>query len=291
MAVAIRPWMALAGILAAGLPAGPGTARAELPDSDQAACQAGLPLPRPLPGYMPSKPPEPQPYERLSWQDPEVNLGIGHLLPAEQERFVPDWHRSIHLPFFAKPGSEHAGWMAGGWLVSFSKTGTTISAMSTRGMIETGDETPSFIVLAARDDGWLQFRLDVELGESSGTAWVHRCHLEAGETALRFESWGQRFVRDGETPPMFFRQLGRHSLRTGPGQTHDRAQWITGQPFTENNHLEPLEVEGDWMRVRVRQPSDYCSGSGSVRANVAEGWIKWRSADQGPWVWYPTRGC
>jgi hypothetical protein len=40
--------------------------------------------------------------------------------------------------------------------------------------------------------------------------------------------------------------------------------------------------------VRVIQPSDYCRD-----IDVAEhvGWVRWRSSDKGPWVWYFTRGC
>jgi hypothetical protein len=53
-----------------------------------------------------------------------------------------------------------------------------------------------------------------------------------------------------------------------------------------------LEMAGDWMRVRVRQPAWHCNGSDQTfRGVIRQGWIRWRDEKKGPWVWYPTRGC
>ena len=53
--------------------------------------------------------------------------------------------------------------------------------------------------------------------------------------------------------------------------------------------LEPLEVRGEWMRVTVKEPSDYCEFDLAVSSR--EGWIRWYTETRGPLVWYFTRGC
>jgi hypothetical protein len=44
------------------------------------------------------------------------------------------------------------------------------------------------------------------------------------------------------------------------------------------------------MRARVTQPSNYCAGE-NIAVSQYEGWVRWRSPEKGPWVWYFTRGC
>ena len=53
--------------------------------------------------------------------------------------------------------------------------------------------------------------------------------------------------------------------------------------------LEPLEVRGEWMRVKVKEPSDYCEFDLTVKSR--EGWIRWYADESVPLVWYYTRGC
>ena len=54
--------------------------------------------------------------------------------------------------------------------------------------------------------------------------------------------------------------------------------------------IPPLEFRGDWARVRVSVPSQYCADR-ELKSTVREGWIRWRSPERGLWVWYYTRGC
>ena len=89
----------------------------------------------------------------------------------------------------------------------------------------------------------------------------------------------------GEISPLTFRSPLPHALRAGPAESSERLLWIAG-----DHHLEPIEFRNDWMRVRVKQPSDYCAGR-DIAVAEHEGWVRWRSPDKGPWVWYFTRGC
>jgi hypothetical protein len=57
-----------------------------------------------------------------------------------------------------------------------------------------------------------------------------------------------------------------------------------------DHELEPLEVRGEWLRVRVRQPPQYCVWDDPAATEV-EGWMRWWTERRGPEVWYYTRGC
>ena len=94
----------------------------------------------------------------------------------------------------------------------------------------------------------------------------------------------ERFA-SGEISPLHFRSDVPHALRAGPDEAAERLQWAAG-----DYHLEPIEFSGDWMKVRVTQPSDYCAGE-AIKIRETDGWVRWRSRDKGPWVWYFTRGC
>jgi hypothetical protein len=60
-----------------------------------------------------------------------------------------------------------------------------------------------------------------------------------------------------------------------------------------DHKLIMVEVEGDWMRVKVEQPDLTCTGDSrsDLKPAMHEGWVKWRDEKKGPWVWVYTRGC
>jgi hypothetical protein len=100
---------------------------------------------------------------------------------------------------------------------------------------------------------------------------------------LRFEPWEQRLLSD-EISPLHFRDRTPQTLLAAPDEGSAEVARVEG-----DHHLEPLEIRGDWMRVRLKSPSDYCVEP--ERVETAEGWIRWNSTERGPLVWYHTRGC
>lgn len=279
MTTRTRRLLVLAGLLGLMVPAAAGPAAAQA-----AACDGIAGTATAAPNGLPAETPGVRPYEKLSGWDPALDLGIGRLTAEQIKPFDTNWYDNARLPLFAAPGGAQWGWIAKGWLLELN--GGRAAPLGTRGLVETGYETPSFIVLGETEDGWLEFRWDIAAAGRGGTAWLHRCHLDGDGFALRFQPWSDLF-RGAETVPLLFRSTVRHSLRAGPGAEHRRLGWIEGG----DTHLEPLELRGDWMRVRVKQPSDACAEPGTVQSKVTEGWTKWRSPKQGPWVWYHTRGC
>ena len=238
------------------------------------------------PQTRPFTAPPVRPYVRLEvhYRDPaEMPLGVGHIRPTEG--MLWGWHERVRLPLYGQPLGEIFGFIDEGWLQDRGSDTVSWVPLGTEGLVETGYETPSFLVLERRADGWMRFRYaPPDRVESTGTAWISDCHLGTHLPALRFEPWAERLLSSGISP-LFFRSAVPHRLRAAPGIGAPLLGVIAG-----NHHLEPLEVDGEWMRVVVAQPSDYCAGE-SIEVERREGWVKWRSDEKGPWVWYYTRGC
>jgi len=232
------------------------------------------------PPAAPDTAPSVDDYNPLRGFDPAVFLGIGRLHPADDASAWHWWH-AIRLPLFAMPAGRPEAWIVDGWWVP--ATGD-VEPLSLDGMVETGYEVPSFIALAHRDDGWLRIR--VAPGDA-GRVWVPDCWLAGGTNGLRFESWADRFMSD-EISPLYFRASARHPLRDRPEDEGPVTHWV---PADQNAYMiDPLEIQGDWMRARVTEPSVYCGEEDSATVRTVVGWVRWRDSS-GPVLWYHTRGC
>jgi hypothetical protein len=243
--------------------------------------ERAAPIPPP-PASVPLPAPPPASYEPLRGLDSSFDLGIGHLhaaSPAASSATEADWFRFVELPVYHEPGGEPLGWLADGWWIPASDPVRPI-ALTTGAMVETGYEVASWIVYESRE-GWVRFRFATEVG------WASLCHLSASDPPVAFESWEERFAGEG-AGPLFFRTRERHALRRGPGTEFPRAFWLPGYQATE---LRPLEIRGDWMRIRAYSPPLYCAEPPPTRGIAEEGWVRWRDQVRGPWVWWFTRGC
>ena len=214
-------------------------------------------------------------------------LGVGHLRPADEAPNAGhDWLANTLLPLYRGPDGPHWGWLAHGWLLS--NDGSTRPFPSDC-LVETSYESSSMILTEWRDDGW--FRIAGEkpcVGESGGeeALWSHRSLLDLGEHELTAQLWPDFFFLD-EVSPLSFRQPEiPHALRSGPSADTERITWIGAA-----HSMEPLQVAGDWMRVRVTQPSNYCISPEDWEGVEHEGWVRWRDQEKGPWVFIWSRGC
>ena len=92
------------------------------------------------------------------------------------------------------------------------------------------------------------------------------------------------FFRDPATPGTFHERPGGE--RTG--FELELSPYSGGPAF--DYRMEPLEVDGRWMRVRIVTPDDACTGeSMETRERIA--WIEYLDEHHRPRVWYHTRGC
>lgn len=246
----------------------------------------------------PSRPPLPEPRTPV-WGEifdlprtPDRNLGVGCLRPQE---VMPDagadwWSRAV-VPLFDRPeprGADPTLWLARGWVVAAD--GSEPRPLSPRGMVEIGYASAANLVFEIRPSGWFQVEYTVSGEAVAHRGWTHPSYLALGELSLTVETWEAFLLRESETEslsPLYFRTREvPHALRRGPGTDTERLTWIGA-----DHALDPLEIRGDWMRVRVEQPSGYCMGRDQWSGRRDEGWIRWRGPNKGPWLWFYSRGC
>ena len=221
------------------------------------------------------------PYSVVQWTGgyDHAPLGIGHLRVEQASDHYYDWPRSVILPFWSSPDGALIGWIRAGDVHSASNEAPW--PLTGAGMVETDYEHQTFVVFEA-DRGWLRIKL--KPGEG-GDVWVHRCHLAHGAAKLVFQTWSDFIKEHGSW--LHFRASVPHALRREPSASADRITWIG-----TDHELTLLEMKGDWMRVRVRQPGWKCMGPDQeFKGREDEGWIKWRDDQTGPWVWIYSRGC
>lgn len=215
-----------------------------------------------------------------------VPIGVGHLRAKE---LLPstgtDWLRGVLFPVYERPGGRHSGWLAHGWWLELTAAGPQLRPLRSMCLVETAYETASFVVFELREDGWFRFGYERPC-ERSGSAWAHESRLAFGGTALAVERWEDLFT-SGRTSPLFFRDLVGHRLRARPSLEASVVDVLSGP----SHSIYPLELAGDWMRVRVAQPPDQCRSPGEWRGKYREGWIRWRDPIKGSLLWFHPRGC
>ena len=265
---------------------GPADSLAQRVVSGPTACSDPLWSRLQPPAFVPASAPQPGPYERLMPYQTGLSLGVG-FLRSYGGGPVSEWYRHVRLPLFRGPGQpghdEPFGWIVDGWLVELADA--SVRPFGTSGLVETDYESSSAIVYEVRSTGWIRFRY---LPEEEGTAWTHECFFDLGDDPVSVTTWQERLT-SAVISPIFFRDEGPHALRAQPGADAERLASVPADPA--EYHLEPLEIRGDWMRVTVVQPSDYCAAPAGVVTRRSEGWVRWRDDEIGPWLWYYTRGC
>lgn len=208
-----------------------------------------------------------------NYYDAPLGLGILELAGNANTDYY-DWMFKINLPLWQDPdGARPLGWLARGRLY----TGTSVSALTGAGMVETGYEHTSFIVWETAQE-WFRIKLTDGL-----YAWTNRCHLDAANIALGYVPWQTVLRRHGDW--LHFRKPVAHILRALPAISSARVTMIGLE-----HKLVLLDLRGDWMEVEVRQPDITCGGQGGVQPSRHRGWVKWRGG-AGPWVYFYTRGC
>lgn len=252
---------------------------------DEAAPEPSLPAPAipPLPDSIPAAiAPERSGIVGLM-PDADDDLGIGHLRPRNLDFLAANawenhplayagWLRSVAIPLYVSPGSEPWGWLVNGWLMIPGYDPIAIGRDATFSMVQAEPGLYSFPVLELRDDGWFQFQYT-----PAGAAWAHIAHLEVGAIALAIEPWEDQ----AETAAQV--QFLRHGL-SQPLRSEPVIDGGLRSLVSANSLIQPLEVNGDWMRVSVTQPALGCRPlPGST---TEEGWIRWRDEKQSLLVWF-----
>lgn len=213
---------------------------------------------------------------------PNDDVGVGHLRPAIPSPANDDlsgagWLRDVALPIYPSPESAPWGWLVNGWLIPNDAVPLAIGRDAAFSMVKTEQQIYTFPVLEIRPDGWFRFQYT-----PAGDAWAHTAHLDLGRLPLTIETWEMSMQSASRVE---FRRPGlAQPMRLAPSGTAP-LQALVGA----NSIIEPLDLEGDWLRVRVTQPAQGCiplPGS-----STAEGWVRWRSEADIPLIWFPATDC
>jgi hypothetical protein len=193
--------------------------------------------------------------------DPDIDIGIGYLRPQNLDFLdQPDWPQSpyleanwlqaIALPIYATPDAEPGdtpwGWLINGWLVVDTYEPILVGRDASFLMLQTHYALFSFPVLEIREDGWFRFQYT-----PIGTAWAHQDHLNLGEIPLAIETWPDHFLATGWVE--FLRHGISQPLRSSSSAADSILALVGPESF-----IEPLSFDGDWMQVRVTQPTEGC---------------------------------
>jgi hypothetical protein len=209
--------------------------------------------------------------------NPNDDIGVGHLRPtslavSNDSALGAEWLRGVALPIYPTPESDHWGWLINGWLVPNDADPLAIGRDAAFSMVQTEQQIYTFPVLEIRPDGWFRFQYT-----PAGTAWAHTSHLGLGAVPLTVETWEVsmqsaariQFRRPGLSQPMRLAPRGTAPLQALVGP---------------NSIIQPLDLDGDWLRVRVTQPAQGCTPLPG--SSTAEGWVRWRSETDMPLVWF-----
>jgi hypothetical protein len=224
---------------------------------------------------------------------PNTAVGIGHLRPADLSPLEGDplasnsrsrnailhanWLQGIALPIYPSPNSSAWGWLINGWLIPTSGPPLAIGRDAAFTMVHTERQIYTFPVMELRPDGWFRFRYT-----TAGDAWSHTDYLNRGTIPLTLETWAA-YLKDAVRVE-FQRPGVAQPLRLAPS-SNAPLQALVGP----NSLIQPLDMEGDWLRVRVTQPVQGCTALPG--ANTAEGWVRWRNDADLTLLWFPDGDC
>ncbi|MFM7323474.1 MAG: hypothetical protein ACKO4L_00870 [Nodosilinea sp.] len=249
--------------------------------SVQVATPGIPPLPTPIPA--PFEPP--QSGIRGQVPGPQEDLGLGHLHPRDLTALqganwvtsplrYAVWLQGVSLPIYAQPGGEPWAWLINGWLLIDGVDPIAIGRDASFTMVQPDRALYSFPVLEIRPDGWFRFRYT-----AAGSAWAHRSHLALGKVPLVVEPWADQVRRASRV------QFRKPGLSRGLRATPQRSSRLRSL-ISPNSLIQPLDLQEDWLRVRVTQPAQGCTPLPGATSD--EGWVRWRDQQQTLLLWFGT---
>ncbi|MEO1741825.1 MAG: hypothetical protein AAFR99_08465 [Cyanobacteria bacterium J06629_9] len=244
----------------------------------------------------------PTPPAEVSWREADrENLGVGYIGPVETAPTPDtpdyllvgfanaDWLKRVILPIYPAPDAEANDWMACGWLMLDAQSDAPEKTEMEPPLFYPGYSGFGWIVQAEQGD-WLQ--LDEGM-------WVLRSHLQTSTLPLGYIRWADRYqammAEHATYAPddpaadwgyLFLKTPGTTAqLRPSPDSQADSIAQID-----DSASMLPLELQGDWMRVRVYTPGNFCIED--WQGEVKEGWIRWMDPTQGGnQMGEPYKGC
>ena len=207
--------------------------------------------------------------------DTDMPLGVGYLSPRRRAGIAANWLSQVELPLYSQPGGDHWGWIWQGWLIPNGQPPFAIGRDAQFTMVSVDSLLLAFPVLQAREDGWLQMQYT-----DGGSAWIHRDQLDDRGLELSFYTWEDKLA---EADILYLRnENDTQVLRSQP----ERGRNVLSLVSPNSSLIEPLEVQDNWIRVRVIRPANACEPLAG--ASEEEGWLQWKNSD-GELLMLPSR--
>lgn len=206
--------------------------------------------------------------------DTDMPLGVGYLSPRRRSGMQASWLSEVELPLYSQPGGDHWGWIWQGWLIPNGQQAFAIGRDAQFTMVSVDSLLLAFPVLQAREDGWLQLQYT-----DSGSAWIHRDQLDDRGLELSFYTWQDQLAKADQLD--LRNENDAQVLRSRPERGRNVLSLVS-----PNSLIEPLEVQNDWIRVRVTRPTNGCEPIAG--ASEEEGWLQWKDSD-GDVLMLPSR--
>lgn len=207
--------------------------------------------------------------------DTDMPLGVGYLSPKRRAGLQASWLSQVELPLYTQPGGDHWGWIWQGWLIPNGQQAFAIGRDARFTMVSVDSLLLAFPVLQAREDGWLQMQYT-----DSGSAWIHQDQLDDRGLELSFYSWEDKLA---DADMLSLRnENDAQVLRSQP----QRGRNVLSLVSPNSSLIEPLEIQDDWVRVRVIRPANGCEPLAG--ASEEEGWLQWKDSD-GEVLMLPSR--
>ncbi len=201
-------------------------------------------------------------------------VGVGYLSPRGQSELQASWLSSVELPLYSEPGGDHWGWIWQGWLIPNGQQAFAIGRDARFTMVSVDSSLLAFPVLEAREDGWLQMQYT-----DGGSAWIHSNQLNERGLELSFYPWEDRLA---EAEVLYLRnEADTQVLRSQPERGRNVLSLVS-----PNSLIEPLEIQDDWIRVRITRPTNGCEALAG--ASEEEGWLRWKDTE-GEVLMLPSR--
>lgn len=243
--------------------------------------------------------------EGLTQKPAQPNWGIGLLTqrhsqpaPSSQTIAVPnpgdEWFTQLCLSLYDSAQGKWWGVLTGQWVVDLSGSKAQFLEFEPN-LVQASNETYAFIVLQASPEGWFQIQYGHPEGDLDGTAWVNPDYLQQ-QHSLVVQYWRDVFQPVDKTQTRNRGYLYKReqlspsiTLRSNPSASSPTLFTLQSDLSGRDYGIEPLEIQGNWMRVRISIPRDFCGTEETFKFH--EGWIPWWSATVGPTLYYPPRGC
>jgi hypothetical protein len=229
-----------------------------------------------VPGSNSSEP-QPEDKRRLSMSDGS-NLGIGMLRAKDDNLAISSWLEQTQIVLFDRPQGQGIGKLEKGLLKRNGQSDQILNSPPLFALYS----TYVFPVLEKRQNEWFRIRYQVGQGNDR-TAWIKASQFQKAGVILDYESWQDYIMTKSSIEPI---KNNQYVYLQPTARSQPLAKIKAGYA------IEPLQVKGDWLKIRYSSNVQACGGleEAPKKPKIFTGWMRWRK-DGKFLIYIPEKGC